>query len=216
MPSHFKRPQRPTGIIRTLPYFGSATIEEEGARQAAYRRMIRSFKMLEERCAGDCANRLLANADSGRFALLHPRRRQDSRARQHLPLAGRQWRAGRIMGRSRFDRVEVLGVSNRACLLAAGSNVAPWIPGISLHGGTVVMAKVSTTCIECGRRDKEDGPEGIIHKTITCRWCQAEGVLPNGTSVRFTQTLDDDATSERPAFTYAVRGETGKVRELYT
>ncbi len=51
MPSKFPRPElhgeRSTGIIRTLPYFGAATTEEQGARQDAYKRMIQSFKDLE-------------------------------------------------------------------------------------------------------------------------------------------------------------------------
>lgn len=73
------------------------------------------------------------------------------------------------------------------------------------------MAKVATTCIDCGRKDEIDGPEGIMHKTIRCRWCIEHGVLPNGTKVRFTKTLDAPANEERPAVTYATKGETGEI-----
>lgn len=38
---------RPTGIIRTLPYFGAGDTEEQGAERRAYRRMIESFKAVE-------------------------------------------------------------------------------------------------------------------------------------------------------------------------
>lgn len=46
--SFFKRPQRPTGIIRTLPYFGSADDQHGGeAMNRAYLRMMRYFKQME-------------------------------------------------------------------------------------------------------------------------------------------------------------------------
>lgn len=43
-PSAFPRPQRPTGIIRTLPYFGAGDTEEAGARRLVYKRMMESFR----------------------------------------------------------------------------------------------------------------------------------------------------------------------------
>lgn len=33
------------------------------------------------------------------------------------------------------------------------------------------MAKVPTTCIECGAKGEVDGPEGMVHKTILCDLC---------------------------------------------
>lgn len=50
MPSHFKRPQRPTGIIRTLPYFGSKDSEHDAphATNKAYQRMMRTLRAIEK------------------------------------------------------------------------------------------------------------------------------------------------------------------------
>jgi hypothetical protein len=39
-----KNGQRPTGIIRTLPYFGAGDTEEAGARRLAYKRMMEAFR----------------------------------------------------------------------------------------------------------------------------------------------------------------------------
>ncbi len=39
--------ERPTGIIRTLPYFGAGESDEAGAMRNAYRRMAEAFKHLE-------------------------------------------------------------------------------------------------------------------------------------------------------------------------
>lgn len=39
--------KRPTGIIRTLPYFGANEPTEEGAMRQAYKRMMEAFKHLE-------------------------------------------------------------------------------------------------------------------------------------------------------------------------
>lgn len=39
-----KNGQRPTGIIRTLPYFGAGDTEEAGARRLAYKRMMAAFR----------------------------------------------------------------------------------------------------------------------------------------------------------------------------
>lgn len=36
--------QRPTGIIRTLPYFGAGDTEEAQAKRRAYRRMMEAFR----------------------------------------------------------------------------------------------------------------------------------------------------------------------------
>lgn len=38
------RSERPTGIIRTLPYFGAGDTEEVGARRLAYKRMMEAFR----------------------------------------------------------------------------------------------------------------------------------------------------------------------------
>src|SRR5438445_8122663 len=46
--SFFPRPQRPTGVIRTLPYFGSSDDKHgRAAMKRAYARMMRSFHSLE-------------------------------------------------------------------------------------------------------------------------------------------------------------------------
>lgn len=48
MPSYFKRPERPTGIIRTLPYFGAPDAGHcKEAQSKAYRYMMRSLKAVE-------------------------------------------------------------------------------------------------------------------------------------------------------------------------
>jgi hypothetical protein len=48
MGSHFPRPQRPTGIIRTLPYFGAEDSKHnQAAMNSAYREMMRAFKAME-------------------------------------------------------------------------------------------------------------------------------------------------------------------------
>src|SRR5688572_19249290 len=48
MPSAFKRPQRPSGISRTLPYFGAKDSEhDQKAMGKAYKRMMLSLKQVE-------------------------------------------------------------------------------------------------------------------------------------------------------------------------
>lgn len=42
-----KPTERPTGIIRTLPYFGAGEKDEAGAMREAYKRMTQSLKYLE-------------------------------------------------------------------------------------------------------------------------------------------------------------------------
>lgn len=48
MPSYFKKLERPTGIIRTLPYFGAKDSEHNATtHNRAYRHMMRSLKAVE-------------------------------------------------------------------------------------------------------------------------------------------------------------------------
>lgn len=48
MPSHFPRPQRPSGVIRTLPFFGSKDNEHDQlARNKAYAHMMRTLKAVQ-------------------------------------------------------------------------------------------------------------------------------------------------------------------------
>lgn len=35
----------------------------------------------------------------------------------------------------------------------------------------MVMAKIPTTCVDCGAKGEVDGPEGIVHKSIRCQPC---------------------------------------------
>ncbi len=40
--------ERPTGIIRTLPYFGAGDTNEAKTKRLAYRRMMKAFKRIEK------------------------------------------------------------------------------------------------------------------------------------------------------------------------
>ena len=61
---------RPTGIIRTLPYFGAGGTGDDGtdARARAYRRMMRAFKEME---SGDGRYVLIAFGQKPAIEVLH-------------------------------------------------------------------------------------------------------------------------------------------------
>jgi len=42
-----KKCDRPTGVVRTLPYYGAGNTSEAKAKRNAYRRMMKSFKRME-------------------------------------------------------------------------------------------------------------------------------------------------------------------------
>jgi len=62
--------ERPTGIIRTLPYFGAGGSGDKAndAMGQAYRRMMRSFKALER---GECLQILIAFEQKPTIEVLH-------------------------------------------------------------------------------------------------------------------------------------------------
>lgn len=63
----WKRPSRPTGIIRCLPYFGAKTASDEAMNQA-YERMMAALKALEK---GERATLYIALAQRPTVEVLH-------------------------------------------------------------------------------------------------------------------------------------------------